>query len=303
MKYLVILLNLFVVLTASNSWAVEYFVNPAGGSSIQCTGMVNSPLSPDRKCAVNHITQLHQVEGGTTKLHSGDVVNVASGSYEFGINAPNRPTSTSVCAPLYPYGCKLKSLPDGVSIIGDPANPPEFWGAERVEHILSLNGSDNIVIKNLIITDHSECIEHKDCNRTTRPYGPWAVNGIVAQDSTNVLLENVSIHGLRRGIKAGRLKDWTLKNVVLRGNASVGWDGDIGSSSSNSGYMKFINSKIEYSGCAERYPDTSKVFNCFGQSQSGYGDGLGTEKTNGDWYFENTEISHNVSDWLYLLYS
>lgn len=247
---------------------------------------------------VGYYTDPNYSRPGT--LVSGDVVNL-SGSLKIGYDP-----ALSGCSSSYPYDCRMKGIPDGVTITSDPNNPAELWGTERVSYVLSLQGSDNVIVENIKITDHSDCIEFKTCKRDGGyPYGPWAQVGIKASDSTNVIIRNVEITGLaNKGIHAGRLKDWTLQNVKIIGNPYAGWDGDIGATnSSNSGFIKFINTDILFSGCAQGYPDTTKIFNCFGQSQAGYGDGIGTALTNGDWYFENVNISYNVSDGLDLLYA
>jgi len=103
------------------------------------------------------------------------------------------------------------------------------------------------------------------------------------------------------------LSNWELRDSSIRGNGFVGWNGDIGSDSSNSGYINFVRTTIEYNGCAEQFPVVAKtgpggIFNCWEQNQGGYGDGIGTELTGGNWYFEDVSISHNTSDGLDLLY-
>ncbi|MDZ4240880.1 MAG: hypothetical protein U1D31_02010 [Patescibacteria group bacterium] len=157
----------------------------------------------------------------------------------------------------------------------------------------------------LEITDHSNCIEFgptNACNRSTYPFGEWAGTGIKASDSDNVLIKNLNIHGLRAGVHAGRLSNWTIENTTIANNSFVGWDGDIGANNSyNTGNIIFRNTKILYSGCGETYPG-KQPYSCYSQSQGGYGDGIGTHLTGGAWVFENVDISHNVSDGLDLLY-
>jgi hypothetical protein len=58
---------------------------------------------------------------------------------------------------------------------------------------------------------------------------------------------------------------------------------------------------VELNGCGETYPG-GKPVGCWGQNAGGYGDGLGTAATGGDWIFEDCRFLHNTSDGLDLLY-
>jgi hypothetical protein len=127
----------------------------------------------------------------------------------------------------------------------------------------------------------------------------------LAKDSGNVLLQDVNIHGMaNRGILAGRLHDWTLTRVELMANGWAGWDGDLNEAagSSDSGTMLFQSVEIAWNGCSETYPDR-KIFDCWGQQEGGYGDGLGTTTTGGNWVFQNSYFHHNTQDGLDLLYA
>jgi hypothetical protein len=95
-----------------------------------------------------------------------------------------------------------------------------------------MTDSNNVELSCLEITDHSGCVENHTgglaCERDILPYGDWAAYGLQAEDSAHVHLKNVNIHGLAAGgIHAGRLADWTVENVRIAGNGSVGWDGDL----------------------------------------------------------------------------
>ncbi|MFU8831676.1 MAG: right-handed parallel beta-helix repeat-containing protein, partial [Wenzhouxiangella sp.] len=140
------------------------------------------------------------------------------------------------------------------------------------------------------------------CNRSSAPYGDWASTGISARDSSNVVLRDLDIHGLaNRGVRAGRIADWLLERVQIRANGWAGWDGNIGSNTSNSGTITFRESVIGWNGCVERYPD-GEIFGCWGQQGGGWGDGIGTAETAGHWIFEDSTIHHNTSDGIDLLY-
>jgi hypothetical protein len=58
---------------------------------------------------------------------------------------------------------------------------------------------------------------------------------------------------------------------------------------------------VEWNGCGETYPGGQPV-GCWGQTAGGYGDGVGTHDTAGDWIIEDSAFLHNTSDGLDLLY-
>lgn len=231
-----------------------------------------------------------------------------------GFAAPN----TSWCNSEYPYDCVLPPIPSGLDaghptrILGYGWNqgcsqPPELWGTERSRHLLDLNGTTNAVVACLELTDHSGCVEfHANpavrCKRDTYPYGDWAPVGIEASDSSNVLLQDLHIHGLAgTGVHAGRIADWTVQDVTVAGNGWCGWDGDLGGLSSNSGILTFKRWTVEWNGCSETYPDRQPD-HCWDQTHGGYGDGVGTGTTSGHWIIEDSVFRYNTSDGLDLLY-
>jgi PKD repeat protein len=140
-------------------------------------------------------------------------------------------------------------------------------------------------------------------NSTPEVYGDWAATGIYAEDSANVRLANLDIHGLAHtGIHAGRLADWTVEDVRIAGNGWVGWDGDIEDDDSNAGTLTFRRWTVEWNGCGETYPGGEPT-GCWAQSAGGYGDGVGTGATGGHWIIEDSAFLHNTSDGLDLLYA
>ena len=291
-----------------------YYVRPKGGSRSQCSGQVNADHagSKARACAFNHPFQL-LAPGRSPLLKGGDTVVIANGTYRMGVGAPG----AEGCSKAYPWDCHMPPIPSGTAaaptrILGQGWNggcgtSPQLYGAERSFVVLNLTGSDYVQLRCLDITDHSGCVEYHrgglSCNRGSAPYGDWSATGLRASDSEGVYLKQVKIHGLaHHGVLAGRLKNWTLEDVSISGNGWVGWDGDLLSGSdSNSGKLTFRRVTIAYNGCAETYPG-GKPVGCWGQSAGGYGDGLGTGATGGDWLFEDCRILHNTSDGLDLLY-
>ncbi|MBM3135179.1 MAG: hypothetical protein FJZ89_07835, partial [Chloroflexi bacterium] len=297
-----------------------WYVRPDGGSPEQCTGLVNAPYpgsGTGQPCAWDHPFRALP-PGGTPRLAGGDTLIIGAGSYRMGYGAPG----AGNCASAYPWDCYMPPIPSGpdpahpTRILGAGwdtgcADPPELWGTERAYMILNLTDASNVEIACLEITDHSDCVEFHahalggsalTCKRDNYPYGDWAATGLYAEDSANVYLHDLNIHGLAHGgVWAGRLTDWTLEDVRIAGNGWVGWDGDIDGDDSHSGTMLFRRWTVEWNGCGETYPGEQPT-GCWSQTAGGYGDGVGTGATGGHWIIEDSAFLHNTSDGLDLLY-
>jgi hypothetical protein len=295
------------------------YVRPDGGSTEQCTGLVDAPYSGSgtgQPCAWDHPFRALP-PGGPPRIAGGDTLVIAADSYMMGYGAPEADQDEEDCVRDYPWDCHMPPIPSGpdsthpTRILGAGwdtgcTNPPELWGTERVDHILDLTDASNVEVACLEITDHSDCVEDYTgglaCERDNFPYGDWAARGIYAEDSANVHLRNLDIHGLAGGgVLAGRLTDWTVEDVRIAGNGWVGWDGDIEDDDSNSGTLLFRRWTVEWNGCAETYPGGEPT-GCWAQTAGGYGDGVGTGATGGDWIIEDSAFLHNTSDGLDLLY-
>jgi hypothetical protein len=296
--------------------ATTYYVRTDGGTAIQCTGLTDAPYpgsGTNQPCAWSHPFFALNNLGGW-KIQGGNTLIIGSGSYRMGIGAPN----TGWCEAESAYECHLPPLPSGpagqiTSIVGASWNqgcsdPPELWGTERPWQIISLENTDNAAIACIELTDHSGCVEHHAnstirCERDTPPFGDWAATGITASDSSNVTLKDLNIHGFASGgVHAGRLSDWTVENVRIAGNGWVGWDGDIYGNDANTGNLSFKKWTVEWNGCAESYPSET-MNNCWAQTAGGYGDGVGTGETGGNWVIEDSIFRYNTSDGLDLLYT
>jgi hypothetical protein len=303
--------------TLPGSFGVVYYVRPDGGSREQCTGLVDAPYSgggADQPCAWDHPFRALP-PGGAPRMAGGDTLIVAAGEYRMGFGAPGADN----CDEGGSFDCHMPPIPGGpdadhpTRILGAGwdsgcGSPPQLWGSGRPWFIVNLTDASNVEMACFDITDHSSCVESHSgdlaCERDNPPYGDWAAYGLVAEDSANVLLRNLNIHGLAAGgVHAGRLTDWTVENVRIAGNGSVGWDGDLwdDNGDSNSGTLIFRRWIVEWNGCGETYPGGDPV-GCWGQEAGGYGDGVGTGETGGDWIIEDSAFLHNTSDGLDLLY-
>jgi hypothetical protein len=295
-----------------------YYVRPDGGDEAQCTGLADAAYpgsGADQPCAWDHPFRALP-PGGPARIGGGATLIIGTGDYRMGLGAPGAGDGEA-CSSDYPWDCYMTAVPSGPDaehpsrILGagwdlECSQPPELWGAERSGRVLNLAGSANVEIACLEVTDHAGCAEDHTgglaCERDHYPYGDWASTGLYAEDSANVTLRGVDIHGLAlHGMWAGRLTDWTLENVRLAGNGWVGWDGDIDGDDSNAGTLTFRHWTVEWNGCVETYPGQQPA-GCWAQTAGGYGDGIGTGSTGGDWLIEDSAFLHNTSDGLDLLY-
>ncbi|MCC7353910.1 MAG: right-handed parallel beta-helix repeat-containing protein [Anaerolineae bacterium] len=308
---------LWLWLPAVSAQGQTYYVRPDGGSEVQCTGRANAAYpgtGTAQPCAWDHPFRALP-PGRSPRINGGDTLIIGSGSYMMGYGAPGADT----CDAYGAWGCFMSPIPSGPNpanptrILGAgwdtrSSTPPQLWGTERAEIILNLTDASNVLVAWLEITDHSGCVEFHSgslaCQRDTPPFGPWAGRGIYAEDSANVRLQDLNIHGLAAaGVHAGRLTDWTVENVRIAGNGMVGWDGDLWvGSDSNAGTMTFRRWRVEWNGCGETYPGGQPT-GCWAQSAGGYGDGVGTGETGGRWIIEDSAFLHNTSDGLDLLYT
>lgn len=307
-----------------------FHVRVDGGNATQCTGKVNAAYlgsGTGQPCAwISPMVALPS--GGVARLAGGDTLVIHAGQYKIGYGAP---AGAENCNENWPYECVMAAIPSGpdasrpTRVMGELADSgcaskPQLWGTQRVSHVIGLQGARHVQVACLELTDHSACgLAHPEaalqCQRTTPyprtdsryPYGEWADTGLYAADASNVQLTDLDIHGFaHNGVQAGRLTDWTVTRVRIAANAWAGWDGDLGGNtvnSSNSGTIKLSFLTVEWNGCVETHgTGTLAPTGCFGQSAGGYGDGLGTGKTGGNWVIDDAVFKHNVSDGLDLLY-
>ncbi len=300
--------------------AATWYVRTDGGPPDRCTGLADAAAPPSGTglpCAWDHPFRALP-PGGPARIAGGDTLQIGPGSYMIGFGAPGADTSPGACTEEWTWDCGLGPLPSGpdaghpTRLLGAGAltgcgSPPELWGTERANRVIDLTSTSNAEIACLVVTDHSGCVEGHTgslaCVRDTYPHGPWAASGIYAQDSASVTLRDLNVHGLAsRGILAGRLTDWTVERVRIAGNGGAGWDGDIDGTDSNGGTLLFRNVTVEWNGCGETWPE-GQPSGCWGQSAGGYGDGVATGETAGNWVFEDSLIRWNTQDGIDLLYA
>ncbi|QNP40545.1 NEW3 domain-containing protein [Lysobacter solisilvae (ex Woo and Kim 2020)] len=281
--------------------AETYYVRVDGGDASQCTGRSNAPYPGSgtaQACAWNHIFQALAPDG-TRRIAGGDTLRIGSGSYMIGQGAPG-------AGSCLPATCSPASIPSGsvgapTRILGEASAPPKLWGTLGVTRMLSLDGSSNVEIGHLEITDQDDCVYSHSNAAVKCPAvgsGTWGKHGVYARASSNVWLHDLDIHGLgHTGLWAGGLTDWTIERVRLHHNGRAGWDANIGTGSSNAGRIILRNVEVGWNGCGERW-QTGETWACWGAQTGGYGDGLGTITTGGEWLIEDSYFHHNTQDGL-----
>jgi Right handed beta helix region len=252
----------------------------------------------------------------------GSTVLIKAGAYKIGLDGI--PNAESTCSAAAAFDC-TPTLVSGSSaqptrVLGEGfdsgcSNPPELWGTDGLDAVLTLTSLEYVEVNCLEITDRSNCIVAHNASSPS-PYkcttGTWAETGIYAPKAKNITLKNLEIHGMAvTGIWAGALQNWSLDQVKINANGFVGWDLDVncqlgecsGSSSlsSNSGTFTIRNSEISHNGCTEDYPSTT-IVGCWDQDHGGYGDGMGAALSSGTWLFEDVNVIGNASDGIDLLY-
>ena len=207
------LLSLLLVPLGFAAWgsaqATTYYVRTDGGDASQCTGrgdLAYSGSGSGQACAWKH-PYFALAPGGTKRIAGGDTLLIGSGNYMMGQGAPG----AGSCAAS---SCYMSPIPSGLSvtaktrILGKPgAAAPRLWGTGGVSRVLNLDGSSNVEIGHLDITDQSDCVSgHSNTSAACAAGDAYANRGLYARDSGNVWLHDLNIHGMAHtGINAGRL--------------------------------------------------------------------------------------------------
>lgn len=167
--------------------------------------------------------------------------------------------------------------------VTDRSKLTQIFGGYGVYFTLNLSGAQYVDVECLEITSHATCMVHgspvvpKSCS-TNIPIDDYDSSGIATSTGTHdVLLQDLYIHGhTDRGIKGPIGGVVTAERVDIAANGMAGWDFDDGAGDpSVNGTWNFNDSIIEWNGCNQIYPSPN-IDTCYGQSNGGYGDGVGT---------------------------
>lgn len=302
-----------------NTW----FLRPDGGTAAQCTGKTDAGYpgsGSNQPCAfINpHYLWGDDVQGETAKwkITGGDTVIFKNGSYRIGFKGPNSTDSWGQC-PGDPFDCGMPPIPSGTAsqhtkILGENfancTSKPEVHGGFGLFEVISLEGSSNVDVQCLEITDHSSCGKSGTGNlcNTSFPLDDYATHGIMTTVNTkNVNLTDLNIHGLASdGIFGPVGGAVTATRVRIAGNTSSGWNFDDGNGTQSTGTTTMSFVTVEWNGCSEIYPPTNppSYDNCFDDNSGGYGDGVGTPNTGGIFLVDHSTFRYNTQDGLDLLH-
>jgi hypothetical protein len=291
--------------SATAEAATTFYVRADGGDAAQCNGRSDAAYPGSgtaQACAWKH-PFFALPPGGTPRIAGGDTLIIGGGSYMMGQGAPG----AGSCGGSSCYMAAPPSGPSATSktrILGKAGTTPVLWGAVNTSRIINLKDRSNIEVGNLEITDRSDCVySHTQSVANCKLGDNYARTGLYASNSKNVWLHDLNIHGLAHmGMNTGALSNWLIERVRINRNGRAGWDGSVGgSASSNSGSMVLRNVEVSWNGCGERW-QTGATWACWAQQTGGYGDGIGTYYTGGQWLIEDSFIHHNTSDGLDLRY-
>ncbi|WP_433966274.1 hypothetical protein [Tunturiibacter gelidiferens] len=184
----------------------------------------------------------------------------------------------------------------------------QIFGGFGVTEALNLTGAKYVDVECLEVTRHSQCIAFGSpavpAGCVSGSADDYDSDGIHTDNTTHdLLMQDLWIHGhIGRGIKGpiGGLVTCLRCDIAFNGGA--GWDFDDGSATPMvNGDWHFLYSTIEWSGCNQEYPAVHAipVVSCYGQSDGGYGDGVGTPHGTGlSATIDHSKFIYNTQDGL-----
>lgn len=268
---------------------------------------------------------------------ANDIVVIKSGSYRMGI--PNATTGIDAtinitCPTGDTSNCISGAIPNGVTVIGCSTTGcgcttgwggavtctttrPELWGAGNIQGVLNATNSVSPIIQDIEITDHASQgyaysgatgTFSETCGSNSNQNSLCAYVGLLAHNASSMLVKNVWIHGTgKQGLFAASLSNPTFSGFKNEYNAEIGINNDTTGSCSTCGWtgtITFDKSSVSWTGCVENWQVDGQIISggCYGTEYGGYGDGFGLARTSGNWVITDSDVSHNVSDGLDLLY-
>ena len=223
------------------------------------------------------------------------------------------------------YGCTNPAIPAGTAaqhtrLLGrnyaschtgsdpDKTKMSQIFGGNALITVLNLNGAAFVDVECIEIARHSQCASHgeprlpSNCNGNTAPTDDFDGDGASTDVHTHdLLLQDMWIHGhTDRGIIGPIGGTVTANRIDISTNGMAGWDFDDGRSTpSVNAVLRMTDSVVEWNGCNQEYPATHAVpvLTCYGQSDGGYGDGIGTPARDGmDVYIDHSIFRYNTQD-------
>lgn len=292
------------------------------GLPAQCDGLGDAPYpgtGVNQHCAYNDYRFLwdDQTYGnwslGKWVIKGGDTVIVHAGQYRVGFDTDGTTGNDPWCfGGNGPYSCGSPTIPAGTQtqptrILGEnyqactQQNMTQLFGGHGVGVVVNLSGAQYVQVECLEISRFGNCARHGDSPDTTpcstgNPISEYDSEGITTDVNTHdILLQDLWIHGhTDRGIIGPIGGIVSANRVDIAYNAMAGWDFDDGSATpmAPGAFWEFTNSIIEWNGCNQENPmvDPIPVISCSGQSDEGYGDGVGTPAGTG----LSANIDHSI---------
>ncbi|MCU1253041.1 MAG: peptidase gametolysin [Edaphobacter sp.] len=306
----------------------------AGHTAGQCDGQSDVAYpgkGTKQHCAFGDVRWLYDAQDGNPRswvIAGGDTVIIRDGPWRIGhdqgatnhdVWCNNAKDNNQTCyIPAPPAGTAtqhtviegencISGCPDSSGIGPEVTKITEIYGGFGLYHVLDLNTASFIDFKGLGLTRHSQCIQHgqpalpSSCSQNGNfPADDYAIDGIATFTGLHdVLFQDMWVHGFaNRGVigPIGGTVTYQRVRVSYNGMAGIDFDDGNGDPSINNPNWNFLNSMIEYSGCNQAYPGTGAA-TCYGQSNGGYGDGMGAPSgTTLNINFDHSVSRYNVQD-------
>ena len=331
--------NLQIVMggTGNQTW----YVRPHGGTPYvssattpngQCDGKHDADYpgtGVNQPCALGNMSYLWQDQATTYVMKwiisGGDTVIVRqkTGGYQLGMLAPA--PSSGPWSPVNCQGdqftCFMPSIPSGTAaqptrILGEnygschaDSAKTTLLGSYNVETVLNAKDSQFVDVQCFEVTDTSGCGLYAHACAAGGDQGARVALSESALTS-DVNFTDLFLHGTGEGIRGASGVGIVADHIHIRGTPGAGIDmddtpwGGLSNISVSGGYT-LTNSLTEFVGCLEEYPVVHQYpyIECVDSNTGGYGDGLGTASTVGDWMFDHDTWNYNFQDGLDLLHS
>lgn len=298
----------------------------------QCDGTGDAGYSGkgvNQHCAFNDYRYLwdDRASYGVSKwvISGGDIIILRGGPWRVGFDQGASSNDVWCFGGSGPFSCTNPTIPAGTPsqhtrILGenyascsngnvsDRSKMTQIFGGFGVFTPLDIQGTQNLDVQCLEITRHSQCTLSgsptipASCSKSL-PVDDFDSDGIEENSATaNVNLTDLWIHGHPgRGIKGPIGGVITATRVDISYNGQAGWDFDDGNGTpfGSGAVWNFSYSTIEWSGCNQEYPIVHiyPAASCYGQSNEGYGDGVGTAPGQGlDVFIDHSTFRYNVQD-------
>ena len=310
-----ILWSLLLLFVCAPAFGETWYVRKDGGTRYsakaptgQCDGKADAAYrgrGVNQHCAFKDYRYLwdDQSYGNDAwVIAGGDTVILRGGPWRVGFDAATGKGAgyTWCFGGQGPYACSNPVIPAGTAgrhtrILGenyascsagntvDKTKVTQIFGGFAVGSALNLSGAQYVDVQCLEVTSHAQCVSHGDpmlprgCSRGG-PLDDFDSDGVSTDVHTHDLtMQDLWIHGhTDRGVIGAIGGVVSCLRCDIAYNGMAGWDFDDGrQTASVHGVWNFNFSTIEWSGCNQIYPG-SGAYSCYGQSNGGYGDGVGT---------------------------